>query len=1042
MDNRYIEYILDLLSPSERSDVTRLMDSYRRANKDGFRSFGRMPGPLLLLSLSKDPNRSIFLQTVVHVVFKDASQTENIDKLSPPREIAAGLLAHYSVVNKLDSEQAQLIVQTCISFIKTATLNREATNETKAEAPMLNKQISEDITNNVIVKETQITQEGKGHSDKRITGGISMLYIGYVQTKNFYYNFHPVAIITDSIITPLDKADAENRFPSFGNINLFSQYRGVLESNFINGRYYAIEFDEGTLETNYRNSSGDLNPTNFKLDVSQLLSQRKVKSLSDVGAYYVVSALEDIDIDASKIVKIKDNNNGSLDMLSPEDQVLLLYKDKLIGPFNVERIEGSGEWYISPKEAQSSYILPCYTSRDSIWKHIISLAGYQYGYFMRDDIVSPIDVASTVDLTSTVIDVISDNVLLKEFCELIKSNENASSGPSADDYQALMESFQKSPFINLEKYGAIGSERLLRLQNLLSDERTFEKSIDTLSETISQIISRATVHNPDLFESIYTHFIKDSARFAKIQKHMIVQDELQKEQEKLNDLIAKRKEEEGKRQELLQQQAEICSSQLNDLIKTQQAHLAELQEKCVLQEQELLRLGETVDNARNVDQLKLDAKYYEEHAKRKENEASQLQQRIDESIANFSISEKIAQKILEAAASGNEKKEALLYSNRIFNRASLPIENATGTELVSILCDRMSKYRSYDKNAIVNLFICLTQGFLTVLSGEPGTGKTSICNIIANVLGLDKLHMHASTQFWSDTYDADRFVAISVERGWTSKRDLIGYYNPLTKVFDKSNHRVYDALRLMDVEASRKSDLSLPYIMLLDEANLSPMEHYWADFMNVCDDWNQGMCINLSEYDHLHVSNVLRFMATINNDHTTETLSPRLIDRAWVISLPSVPDGTATELHLAHEMNDTIIPYSSLEKTFVVPYGHKVEFDTVAKEIIAAIYKRFRDRNINISPRTDRAIRNYWSVAKNYFEKDPKGSAEPSVIALDYAIAQKMLVKIMGNGGDYHEFLIGLKTLFESNYLFNSSNLLDKIIRRGVQNMNYFQFFY
>lgn len=81
-----------------------------------------------------------------------------------------------------------------------------------------------------------------------------------------------------------------------------------------------------------------------------------------------------------------------------------------------------------------------------------------------------------------------------------------------------------------------------------------------------------------------------------------------------------------------------------------------------------------------------------------------------------------------------------------------------------------------------------SSGFLTVFSGMPGCGKTSICNIIAKVFGLNKYDGLSST-----LKDINRFVSVSVERGWTSKRDFIGYYNPLTKSFEENNRNVLRA---------------------------------------------------------------------------------------------------------------------------------------------------------------------------------------------------------------------------------------------------------
>ena len=61
-------------------------------------------------------------------------------------------------------------------------------------------------------------------------------------------------------------------------------------------------------------------------------------------------------------------------------------------------------------------------------------------------------------------------------------------------------------------------------------------------------------------------------------------------------------------------------------------------------------------------------------------------------------------------------------------------------------------------------------------------------------------------------------------------------------------------------------------VILLDEANLSPIEHYWADFLSMCD--GQGdKDINLTSKS-LKIGQNIRFIATINHDNTTERLSP------------------------------------------------------------------------------------------------------------------------------------------------------------------------
>ena len=93
-----------------------------------------------------------------------------------------------------------------------------------------------------------------------------------------------------------------------------------------------------------------------------------------------------------------------------------------------------------------------------------------------------------------------------------------------------------------------------------------------------------------------------------------------------------------------------------------------------------------------------------------------------------------------------------------------------------------------------------------------------------------------------------------------------------------------NALEIMRAEA-RANIKDFPYLILLDEANLSQMGHYWADFMSLCDFDKKRREISLGEDYTYPIPDTLRFVATINLVHTTEILSPRLIDRAWIVKV-------------------------------------------------------------------------------------------------------------------------------------------------------------
>ena len=339
--------------------------------------------------------------------------------------------------------------------------------------------------------------------------------------------------------------------------------------------------------------------------------------------------------------------------------------------------------------------------------------------------------------------------------------------------------------------------------------------------------------------------------------------------------------------------------------------------------------------------------------------------------------------------------------------------------------------KRYDHNEIANILICLSQGFLTVFAGKPGTGKTSFCERFAKVCGLDTS---------ADNSEHTRFIELSVEKGWASKRDFIGYYNPINKSFDQTNSLVYPALKLLNGISD------YPFFIMLDEANLSPMEYYWSEFINVCD-FDNNRAIDLGDSESCCIPNTLRFMATINYDSTTENLSPRLLDRAWVIDLDNEID--------YNELYDDNIENASKMLSFAVMneyFGANLSFDkqmdsqiskVVTSETMAKLDKIYDicKPYLSISPRVRKSILKYCYIAneKKLFDSNNIN------IALDYAISQRVLPLINGYGtGDNRyktEFLDKLMETCNSYSLDKCCKILRQIISSGNNNMNYYNYF-
>ncbi len=284
--------------------------------------------------------------------------------------------------------------------------------------------------------------------------------------------------------------------------------------------------------------------------------------------------------------------------------------------------------------------------------------------------------------------------------------------------------------------------------------------------------------------------------------------------------------------------------------------------------------------------------------------------------------------------------------------------------------------------------------------------------------------------------------------------DLIGFFNPLTKKFVPTNIDLYNLLKLMDYEAvnAQYKSTNLGFI-ILDEANLSPIEHYWSSFYNLTDSlaYEEAMLsINIGTQSPLEYSNNLRFISTINNDQTTEELSPRFIDRSSIIRMPEskidLTDGVFDYLNkidsLDFTYNDAIQLFNLHDFNSNSDVTEIVETETfvnIRKEY-NKMKERFREINIFISPRIDKAFIDYYICAIKFMNPFK---------ALDFFTAQRILPKIDGQGVSYGKCLKELKNDLENTFssqrieISEAINILSSIIDNGdreeyFQSYNYF----
>lgn len=289
--------------------------------------------------------------------------------------------------------------------------------------------------------------------------------------------------------------------------------------------------------------------------------------------------------------------------------------------------------------------------------------------------------------------------------------------------------------------------------------------------------------------------------------------------------------------------------------------------------------------------------------------------------------------------------------------------------------------RNLTRNEIINLVTCLMQGFVTTFAGRPGTGKTSLCNILAGALGLK-----------SEINPAFRFMEINVENGWTSYKDYIGYHNPITNTYEAANPFVFDAMKRLSGEGDTQAP---PYVFLLDEANLSPIEHYWSPFLRVCDTFTKSKAeIPLGREESWRLPNAVRFLTTVNFDHTTEELSPRFLDRSWVITLESQELPESTYDIDVNTLFADVIPYSH-ERLMQAFYTESTKIaDEQVDGLLKTLVKICAENASPISQRSQLMMRRFVAASSPLMKAQ---LSDNQFIPLDFAFSQKVLPLISGS---------------------------------------------
>ena len=168
-------------------------------------------------------------------------------------------------------------------------------------------------------------------------------------------------------------------------------------------------------------------------------------------------------------------------------------------------------------------------------------------------------------------------------------------------------------------------------------------------------------------------------------------------------------------------------------------------------------------------------------------------------------------------------------------------------------------------DVVENFLISVKAKPFVILSGSTGNGKTALAK--------------AYGEFMKGRFDGG-YKLVAVGSNWTESWFILGYVNPLLNRFVRTPS--YDI-----IETANK-DPDHPYILVLDEMNLSRVEYYFSDLLSAMESGEPLVMDDGSEQPvQLRFTDNLVVIGTVNMDETTNAFSPKVLDRANVIAFPN-----------------------------------------------------------------------------------------------------------------------------------------------------------
>jgi hypothetical protein len=308
------------------------------------------------------------------------------------------------------------------------------------------------------------------------------------------------------------------------------------------------------------------------------------------------------------------------------------------------------------------------------------------------------------------------------------------------------------------------------------------------------------------------------------------------------------------------------------------------------------------------------------------------------------------------ARSGEIAAEPFMESS-VEAESERPSEAAVVPEFASVLAQvRSNRDYHFEPRLVAQLHAGLwahPRRHFAILAGLSGSGKTVLAREYAKALTGG---------------DRSREFTLSVQPGWHDPGALLGFTNPL-----RGNS--YSRTAFLNYLLAAVNEPGRPYLVVLDEMNLSHPEQYMAPLLSVME---TGGHIELhSEGEDcdgvpskVPYPNNLVLIGTVNMDETTHGLSDKVLDRAFVLEFWEV------DLSKYPRWNDRALPPADVQR---------------AREVLERLMEVLSPVRLHFGWRVVDEVLNFLSRASG------TGGHLPFEVALDQVIYAKVLPKLRGD---------------------------------------------